>query len=113
MTVECPNEIQQLPWNSGSFHRSTNYWILDKNTVYHQGRKKGVQFNTQDLKVGDTIFASVHEDGNLHYYVNGIDRGISVGRINYPPTRQCMVLLIYGGITTKSDHYFIMVSIHQ
>ena len=96
MTVECPDEIQQLPLDSSSFHKSNNYWILDGNTVYHHGRKKEVQFNTWNLKVGDTIGASIHKDGSLHLYLNGIDQGICWE--DKLPTNQAMygVVDVYG-----------------
>ena len=76
MTVECPDEIW-VPVSAHSLRGSRNYWILSASTVYHQGREKKVQFNAWDLKVGDTIGCCIHKDGTLHYYVNGIDKGVS------------------------------------
>ena len=87
MTVECPDEIQQLPWSLLYWRGSSNYWILIDSTVYHYGRGKNVQFDTRDLKVGDTIACSVDSDGNFRYYVNGIDRGICWDKL---PTNQAM-----------------------
>ena len=76
MTIECPDEIQQLPLSSYNWRYSRNYWILKYSSVYHHDRKKQVQFHTRDLKVGESIGISIHDDGTLHYYINGIDRGI-------------------------------------
>ena len=56
--------------------------------MFHHGRQKKVEFNVADLKVGETIGCSVHKDGTLHYYVNGIDRGISWD--DKLPTRKVM-----------------------
>ena len=81
MTIECPDEIQQLPSNSWGFVGNGNYWTLDGSSVYHQGNEKQVHFNTLYLKVGDTIGCSVHKDGTLHFYVNGIDTGISYDKL--------------------------------
>ena len=77
MTVECPDEIQKLPWSLYNWRDRRNYWIFSGSTVYHHERAKKVQFNINKLRVGDTIGCSVHKDGTLHYYINGIDKGIS------------------------------------
>ena len=77
MTIECPNEIQELPWSALDWCGSKNYWVLKDSTVYHQGRQKELQFSTKDLNVGETIGCVIHKDGTLHYHVNGIDRGVS------------------------------------
>ena len=76
MTIECPDEIQELPWSLWYWRDRINYWILVSSTVYHHGREKKVQFNINKLIVGDTIGCSVYEDGTLHYYINGMDKGI-------------------------------------
>ena len=96
MTVECPDEIKEVPRDSSFFHESSNYWILDDNIVSHHGRTKEVQFNIRDLKVGDTVGASVHEDGILHFHLNGIDAGICWDE--RLPTNQAMygIVDVYG-----------------
>ena len=76
MTVECPDEIIKVPYDARSLYTSRNYWILSYSTVHHQGREKKVEFNLDDLTVGDTIGCSIHEDGTLHCYVNGKYRGV-------------------------------------
>ena len=105
MTVECPDEIQQLPWSLYGWKSSSNYWILFDSTVYHNGREKKVQFNTRDLKVGDTIACSVDSDGNLRYYVNGIDRDICWDKL---PTKQAM----YGVVDLWGHHNKIRSLFH-
>ena len=76
MTVECPDEIQWLPYSLWYWRDRRNYWILMTSAVYHHGREKEVQFNIDELIVDDTIGWSVHKNGALHYYINGIDKGI-------------------------------------
>ena len=105
MTVECPDEIQQLPWSILEWSGSSNYWILQYSTVYHYRREKKVQFNTKDLKVGDTIALSVDSDRNLRYYVNGIDRGIFWDKL---PTNQAM----YGVADIRGRHNKIRSLFH-
>ena len=105
MTVECPGKIWRLPYSLYSCRDSSNYWILIDSTVYHYGREKKVQFNTQDLKVGDTIACSVDSDGNLRYYVNGIDRGICWDKL---PTNQAM----YGFVDVGWRHNKIRSLFH-
>ena len=106
MTVECPDEIQELPWCLYDWHDRRNYWILIYNTVYHHGRAKKVPFNTYRLKVGDTIGCSVHDDGTLHYYINGIDKGISWD--DKLPTNQTM----YGVVGVWGRHKSIRSLFH-
>ena len=67
--------------------------------MHHQGREKIVEFNLYDLKVGDTIGCSIHEDGTLHYYVNGKDRG--VGWDDKLPVNQAVygIVDVYGRVT--------------
>ena len=98
MTVECPDEIK-VPYWTESLYTSGNYWILSFSTVHHQGREKEVEFNLNDLKVGDTIGCSIHEDGKLHYYVNGKDRGI--GWDDKLPINQAVYGIVdaYGRVT--------------
>ena len=105
MTVECPDEIQQLPSSSLGWRDSRNYWILDSSHVYHHGREKKVQFNTWRLNVGDTIALSVDNDGNIHYYVNGIDRGVCWDKL---PTNQAM----YGVVDVNGHHNKIRSLFH-
>ena len=76
MTVECPDEIK-VSKDVMELYESNNYWLLSASTVHHQGRQKGVEFDVEDLTVGDTIGCSIHEDGTLHFYVNGKDKGVS------------------------------------
>ena len=105
MTVECPDEIQQLPRSLLDCRDSSSYWILINSIVYHYGREKQVQFKTRDLKVGDTIACSVDSDGNLRYYVNGIDRGICLDKL---PTNQAM----YGVVDVSWRHNKIRSLFH-
>ena len=76
MTMECPDKIK-VPSGAMDLYKSGNYWILSGSTVHHEGRKKIIEFNVDKLAVGDTVGCSFHEDGTLHYYENGKDRGIS------------------------------------
>ena len=105
MTVECPDEIQHLPWSLWNRRCSSNYWILFNSTVYHHESVKELQFNTRDIKVGDTIACSVDSDGNLRYYVDGIDRGICWDKL---PTNQAM----YGVVDVGWRHNKIRSLFH-
>ena len=92
MTVVCPDEF-----NIKNIFKSRNYWVLSSSTVRHQERKK-VEFDLYDLKIGDTIGCSIHEDGTLHYYVNGKDRGI--GWNDLPINRKMYGIVdVYGRFT--------------
>ena len=104
MTVECPDEIK-VPYSAVSLYTSRNYWTLSFSTVHHQGREKKVEFNLDDLKINDTIGCSIHEDGTLHYYVNGKDRGVSwYDKLPINQTRYGIVD-IYGRVTKIRSLY--------
>ena len=105
MTVECPDEIQQLQWSSLDWRGSSNYWILKYGSVHHNGREKQVQFNTEHLKVGDTIALSVDSNGTLHSYMNGINRGVCWDEL---PTNQAM----YGVVDLWGSHNKIRSLFH-
>ena len=106
MTVQCPDEIQKLPWSLMRWSDRRNYWIFTGIALYHLGRKKKVQFNIGKLTVGDTIGCSVHKDGTLHYYINGIDKGISWD--DKLPTNQTM----YGVVEVYGCHKYIRSLFH-
>ena len=76
MTVECPDKIK-VPSGAMDLYKSGNYWILSASTVHHERRKTIIEFNVDELAVGDTVGCSIHKDGTLHYYENGKDRGVS------------------------------------
>ena len=105
MTVECPDEI---PWPQCTLRDcrgSNNYWVLERSTVHHHGRGKQVQIDTLNLKVGDTIALSVDSNGNLHYYVNGINREVCWDKL---PTNQAM----YGVVDVFGRHNKISSLFH-
>ena len=114
MTVECPDEIK-VPLGALDLYKSGNYWILSASTVHHQGREKKVEFNVEELKVGDTVGCSIHEDGTLHYYVNGTDRGVSWN--DKLPTNQAMYGFadVYGAVRKIRSlfHYGKCVSVRD
>ena len=105
MTVECPDEIQQLPQLLWKWSDSSKYWILDGSTVYHHGRKKKVQFSTWHLKLGDTIALSVDSNGTLYSYENGINREVCWDKL---PTNQA----IYGVVNLYGRHNKIRSLFH-
>ena len=116
LTVECPDEIK-VPHSTYDLFTSENYWILSYSTVHHKGREKKVEFDLYDLTVGDIIGCSIHEDGTLHYYVNGKDRG--VGWDDKLPVNQAVygIVDVYGCVTKirslfhygKCSHGYLMI----
>ena len=104
MTVECPDEIK-VPYSAYGLYTSGNYWILSSSTVHHQGKKQNVEFNLGNLKVSDTIGCSIHEDGTLHFYVNGKDKGVSW--YDKLPVNQTVygIVDVYGKVTKIRSLY--------
>ena len=47
------------------------YWYLVGNGIRHNGQKKTVSINLDDLHVGQSVGLVVTRDGNLHLFVDG------------------------------------------
>ena len=57
-------------------YRSSNYWILSASTVHSSGQERKLDFNLESLRVGQTIGCCVNKDGELRYFVDGVDQGV-------------------------------------
>ena len=75
MTTQCPVSISilrdALEWRDHS-----DYWILDSNTVYHNGERRQLKVNLFSLGEGQTVGCMVSREGELHVYIDGVDMGI-------------------------------------
>ncbi|XP_043229650.1 neuralized-like protein 4 isoform X2 [Amphibalanus amphitrite] len=54
-------------------------WMMTGNGVMHNGTAVLDDYghNLDRLKVGDRVGVTVHEDGRLHFFVNGVDQGVA------------------------------------
>jgi hypothetical protein len=75
MTTESPDEIP-VPSGALDLYRSSNYWILSASTIHSSGQEKRVDFNLENLRVGQTVGCRVTKEGDLHYYIDDDDKGI-------------------------------------
>ena len=66
-----------MPSGALDLYRSIDYWILSASTLHHNGQEKRVDFNLESLKVGQSIGCSINKDGELKYFVNGVDQGVA------------------------------------
>ena len=75
MTTLCPDDIRfpdhALKWNDHS-----DFWILDNNTVYHNDDMRELKVNLKSLREGQTVGCMVSREGELHVYIEGVDKGI-------------------------------------
>ena len=81
MTTECPDNIISIPIYALKWIRDSDYWILDCTTVYHNDEEGGktkrvLKVNLNLLREGQTIGCMVSREGELHVYIDGVDRGI-------------------------------------
>ena len=53
------------------FFSSPNHWILHYNTVNNKDKDRPLNFNLNDLSVGQSVGCSVTLNGELHCYVDG------------------------------------------
>ena len=75
MTTQCPDDIP-VPSGALDLYRSSEYWILSASTVHSNGQERKVDFNLESIRVGQTIGCSVNKEGELHYFLDGEDRGV-------------------------------------
>lgn len=65
-----------MPSGALDLYRSTNYWILSASTVHSSGQERKLDFNLESLSVGQSVGCNVNKDGELRYYIDGVDQGI-------------------------------------
>ena len=73
MTTQCPDDIS-VPQVALDRCDHADYWILDGNTVYHNGEEKDIEVDVDLLRVGQTVGCMVSSDGELHVYIDGMDK---------------------------------------
>ena len=73
-TVCCPDSIP-VPSGALDLYRSSDYWILSASTVHHNGQERKVDFNLEQLRVGQTIGCVVNKEGQMKYFVDGKEPG--------------------------------------
>ena len=75
MTTQCPDNIR-IPRDALVWSVHCDYWILDYNSVYHNGTKREYEVNLRSLRMGQTVGCMVSREGELHVYIDGVDNGI-------------------------------------
>ena len=76
MTTQCPDNMS-IPIISDALEWSnSDYWILDSNTVHHNGKRREVKVDLDYLREGQTVGCMVSREGELHVYIDGVDNGI-------------------------------------
>ena len=77
MTTQCPDNISipsyALIWTRISH---SDYWILDSNTFYHNDESIVLNVDLDSLREGQTVGCTVSREGELHVYIDGVDKGI-------------------------------------
>ena len=75
-TILCPDD-GPVPSGALDLYRSVDYWILSASTLHHNGQEKRVDFNLESLKVGQSVGCSINKEGELRYFINGVDQGVA------------------------------------
>ena len=75
MTTQCPDNIR-IPSHASEWKDHSDYWILDRTTVYHNDEKRKLKVNLNSLREGQTVGCKVSKEGGLHVYIDGVDKGI-------------------------------------
>ena len=75
MTTQCPDNTS-IPSDASLWYGHSNYWILDYNTVHHNGEWRELKAKLDSLREGQTVGCMVSREGELHVYIDGVDKGI-------------------------------------
>ena len=75
MTTQCPDDIE-IPSDALEWRDHSDYWILTGSTVYHNGKRRKLKVNLNSLREGQTVGCIVSREGELHVYIDGVDKGI-------------------------------------
>ncbi|XP_037089582.1 LOW QUALITY PROTEIN: neuralized-like protein 4, partial [Pollicipes pollicipes] len=76
VTTHGPTELE---YPSTMTNVRSGTWMMTGNGVMHNGTAVMDDYghNLDRLKVGDRVGVTVHEDGRLHFFVNGVDQGVA------------------------------------
>ena len=77
MTTQCPDDIS-IPRHAvvREWSHHSDYWILRCSTVYHNSESRELKVNLWSLRKGQTVGCMVSREGELHVYIDGVDKGI-------------------------------------
>ena len=74
--------------------------------MYHNGKTKDseVNFNLENLKVGQSVGCCVTRNGELRYFIDGVDQGIAC--IDLPTNRPLWGVAEIDGLAQKIESEF-------
>ena len=75
MTTQCPDNIS-IPSDLSVWYSHSDYWILFRNAVRHNGETRLLKVNLKSRRDGQTDGCMVSREGELHVYIDGVDNGI-------------------------------------
>ena len=75
MTTQCPKNII-IPIGALVWRDHSAYWILFIDAVRHNGEERELKLNLNSLKVGQTVGCMVSREGELHVYIDGVDKSV-------------------------------------
>lgn len=74
-TTENPDDVP-IPSGALDLYRSPDYWILSASTVHSSSQERKVDFNLESLRVGQSVGCTVTHEGELHYFIDGENKGV-------------------------------------
>ena len=75
MTTQCPDNIS-IPSDALEWNDHSDYWILIGSSIYHNDQKRDLKVNLKSLRVGQTVGCMVSREGELHVYIDGVDKSV-------------------------------------
>lgn len=81
------------------------YWMLSGTRIHNGEIEKEYSFSIHSLKVNDILGVQVSSNGNLNYYVNGVNQGVAMSGI--PVKKDIFAVFdVYGRTKQVSLKYF-------
>ena len=65
-----------IPSDAVEWRDRSDYWILWRSTVCHNDKSRELKVDLWSLREGQTLGCMVSRKGELHVYIDGVDKGI-------------------------------------
>ena len=75
MTTQCPDYIR-IRRDAWKWSNHSEYWNMINTSVHHNGERRELKADLWSLREGQTVGCMVSRKGELHVYIDGVDKGI-------------------------------------
>ena len=78
VTTTSPDKVKLVSYSPelALQNKKMKYWIVSEDILYYNGDQTKKSFNLNDLEVGQSVGLCVTHSGQLHFFIDGIDKGV-------------------------------------